>query len=58
VAAGAGTNSTDNDKSHAVNCMAFILKIGGTLMLPDFYQTVQRSASGLTIGEPSLLFKT
>jgi len=38
--------------------MAFILKIRGTLMLLDFYQTVQRSAFGLTIGEPSLPFKT
>jgi len=38
--------------------MAFILKIRGALMMPNFYQTVQRSASGLTIGEPSLPFKT
>jgi len=42
-------------KSHG---FYFWWKIRGTLMLPDFYQTAQRSASGLTIGEPSLPFKT
>src|SRR5882757_8432355 len=47
VAAGAGTNLFTNEKKPCGELHGFYFwwKIRGTLMPPDFYQTVQRSAS-------------